>query len=259
MPVTLVWIICSVVAQSDTWAPQWTTYRQPSAARCSDPASVRSPTAISTGIDSSSVVSLVERTRHRTWWPSSSSRCAMWPPMNPVAPVTRQALSALRSSRRPRGGMIAGSVSSLPILERRVSVAVAISRTTPQLWLLEPWTSASTFSKRSRNRLTSSSVIVSAGSSLITSFLPPAIVITLWSRCSGITISCGNRPPEAMWIKPPVELAGGGSTAVPVRSRRAVPSRGRRRASRSGCRAPAGRPSAACPSARRWRPARRAG
>ena len=67
VPCTLIREISCAVPQSDTMAPQWTTKRQPSMARRSDGASVRSPTAISTSSVSRNDVSLEARTRQRTW------------------------------------------------------------------------------------------------------------------------------------------------------------------------------------------------
>ncbi len=124
--------------------------------------------------------------------------------MKPLAPVTRQTSSRERSIGSPRSGVqsSAGAArGTRSFVGRRRSVAVAISRTTPQFLLPEPSQSVSTASSASRNSCASGSESVSGGSSLITSFLPAAIVITPWSRCSGMTTSCGNRPSLAMWIR----------------------------------------------------------
>ena len=85
--------------------------------------------------------------------------------------------------------------------------------------------SASTSSSAVEERLRLASDSVSGGSSLITSFLPAAIVITPWSRCSGITTSCGNSPSLARWMRRQLSRAGG-SSARRARSRSSGPRRG---------------------------------
>ncbi len=72
----------------------------------------------------------------------------------------------------------------------------------------------------------SASESVSGGSSLITSFLPAAIVITPWSRCSGITISCGNRPSLARWIRRQFSARDARARRAAARSRSSARCRG---------------------------------
>ena len=118
--------------------------------------------------------------------------------MKPVAPVTRQTLSRERSTRLPLNcvSVERGAGSLLAPAQRRdrdvahhrpvlAGVALAVGEHGVE---------------RPRNSAPPSSDSVSGGSSLITSFLPAAIVITPWSRCSGITTSCGNRPSLAIRI-----------------------------------------------------------
>ena len=142
--------------------------------------------------------------------------------MKPVAPVIRQTSSRSGSIGLPRSSVSPATAGSGDDL-RRVSVAVAMSRTTPQFLLAAPWQSASTASSAVRKSAASASDSVSGGSSLITSFLPAAIVITPWSRCSGITISCGNSPSLAMWISRQFSRATrelGGPSSIPIISPR---------------------------------------
>ena len=70
--------------------------------------------------------------------------------MNPVAPVIRQTSSRSGSIGLPRNG-----VSPAPATSARpaASVAVAMSRTTPQFLLAAPWQSASTASSALRKLL----------------------------------------------------------------------------------------------------------
>ena len=121
--------------------------------------------------------------------------------MKPVAPVTRQTSSRDGSTARAAEAAPSRRPGHTAGVSRRRSVAVAMSRTTAQFLPAAPWQSASTASSASRKLRASGSESVSGGSSLITSFLPAAIVITPWSRCSGITISCGKSPSLAMWIR----------------------------------------------------------
>ena len=88
---------------------------------------------------------------------------------------------------------------------RRFSVAVAMSRTAAQLRPVAPWQSSSTASSAARNESISASETVSGGSSLITSFLPAAIVMTPWSRCSGITIELREEPLAGEVDQPPAD------------------------------------------------------
>ena len=64
--------------------------------------------------------------------PRATSRCARWPPMKPLAPVTRQTSSRERSTGAPRNGASATTRSFR--VARRESVEVAISRTTDQFF-----------------------------------------------------------------------------------------------------------------------------
>ena len=107
--------------------------------------------------------------------------------MKPVAPVTRHTSSRDGSSGLPRNWVQSLTNGTSGALRRRV--AVAMSRTTDQFLLAARSQSLSTASSASRNRSASRSLSVSGGSSLITSFLPAAIVMTRWSRCSGMTTS----------------------------------------------------------------------
>ena len=109
--------------------------------------------------------------------------------MNPDAPVTRQRSSRVGSIGFPRrGAWIVRSGAA----DRRRSVACAMSRTMPQFLLDDPRLSASTWSSAPRKLLASGSESVSGGNSLITSFFPAAMVMTPWSRWSGITMSWGK-------------------------------------------------------------------
>ena len=121
--------------------------------------------------------------------------------MKPVAPVTRQAWSRDGSMRcrgtapaRPRRRLVRGAA---PAQRRRRDVA----HHAPVPAAPSPGSRRAPRRARPGTCRTSSSDSVSGGSSLITSFLPAAIVITPWSRCSGITTSCGNRPSLARWIR----------------------------------------------------------
>ncbi len=155
---------------------------------------------LDTELARAATVSLLARTRQRTGSPSRARRCARRPPMKPLAPVTRQSSPRAGSTGRPRPGWLIAS----PTLARGVAAQRRRGDVADDGQVLarrRPRSRARTASSAPRKLCASASESVSGGSSLITSFLPAAIVIMPWSRCSGITTSCGNRPSLAMWIR----------------------------------------------------------
>ena len=121
--------------------------------------------------------------------------------MKPLAPVTRQTSSRDGSTGLPRNGAadpLAGAASIAPAPERRGG---DVAHDRPVLARGRRGTRRARRRARRGSCAPRLSESVSGGSSLITSFLPAAIVITPWSRCSGITISCGKSPSLAMWIR----------------------------------------------------------
>src|SRR5262245_4483506 len=110
-PATFASRSASAAARSkDTVAAACTTASRSRSACATAPASVMSPTAISTSRALRNRRSAFSRLRAstRTSWPSATRRRAVWYPMKPVAPVTSARIGRRSAPRRRDGGPAIG-------------------------------------------------------------------------------------------------------------------------------------------------------